>query len=180
MKKIFCALFGAAIMAAFLLAVNIPATERLVGVIQSFQGLSTDSKTTTGIITGSTWKETDTGRRYIFNGSAWVVDAVVAGTDSVRMTATGVSAAVCPRGYQHLTWYFDIYNINTSVTIGLQVKKGTTPWRYAEAAIAYTANGNYGLTYLYAATADSMRLNWSAEAGGTAAIVTHNVGLSGE
>lgn len=39
--------------------------------IQRYQGLSTDTKLTSGVITGSTFLETDTGARYVFDGSAW-------------------------------------------------------------------------------------------------------------
>lgn len=47
-----------------------PANKRY---IEAF-GLSTDSKPTTGIITGSVFVEVDTGKAYLFNetASAWV------------------------------------------------------------------------------------------------------------
>lgn len=42
-----------------------------------YAGLSTDTKTTTDLGDLSTWWETDTGIRYIWDGSAWQVDTTV-------------------------------------------------------------------------------------------------------
>jgi hypothetical protein len=53
--------------------------------IADFTCLSTDSKSTTGIVIGATAYETDTGKRFIFDGSAW--QAVVS------LSSSGFSAA---------------------------------------------------------------------------------------
>ena len=47
-----------------------PANKRYIEVF----GLSTDSKPTTGVITGSVFVEVDTGKAYLFNeaSSTWV------------------------------------------------------------------------------------------------------------
>jgi hypothetical protein len=125
------------------------------------------------------FKETDTGLVWIYNGTSWYLPSVSAVTDTTRKTASGVSAAVSTKGYQKATLYFTVYNINTSVTVGMQARTTNTAWRYVEGASTYTANGDYGLTWAHAATSDSLRWNWSAEVGGTDAIVTGNFALSG-
>lgn len=39
--------------------------------IVSFIGLSTDTKPTIGVPVGSRFYETDTGKRFIYSGTAW-------------------------------------------------------------------------------------------------------------
>lgn len=45
--------------------------EQLIKNFASFIGLSSDTKTTSGILAGSTWRERDTGNFYVFDGTDW-------------------------------------------------------------------------------------------------------------
>lgn len=47
-------------------------TVKMLDNIHNYIGLSTDTKPTSPL-TGSTFKETDTGQEFIYNGSAWVI-----------------------------------------------------------------------------------------------------------
>ena len=47
--------------------------EVLVTKVFRYIGVSTDTKTTAGVPAGSTWYETDTLARFLYSGSAWVV-----------------------------------------------------------------------------------------------------------
>lgn len=58
---------------------------------QLFAGLSTDTKPTVGVVTGSEFTETDTGDKYLYDGSAW---ANTSGEErSATWTVVGDSAA---------------------------------------------------------------------------------------
>jgi hypothetical protein len=46
---------------------------KLITSTNRYQGLSGDSKPTTGVPAGSTFYELDTGNTYIFDGSSWVL-----------------------------------------------------------------------------------------------------------
>jgi len=150
-----------------------------VGNILVYYGLSTDTKPVRSTLPiGSKFVETNTGRTFYYNGSSWVGANTYAVTDTVQMSAPGYSAPICTRGYNTLTWNLDIYNINTSVIVGLMVRTVKSGWRLAEAALTYTANGSYGITDPYISASDSAKLYWSSETGGTDTILTHNPVLS--
>lgn len=51
-------------------------TVQLISNTNRYQGLSTDSKPTTGILRGSEFFEEDTGKKFRFTGSAWIPEAV--------------------------------------------------------------------------------------------------------
>lgn len=42
-----------------------------LAVIDTYIGLSTDEKPTTGVRAGSRWLERDTGREYAYDGDGW-------------------------------------------------------------------------------------------------------------
>ena len=102
-------------------------------------------------------------------------------TDSAIMIAPGNSAAVyCGYRYNKILWYFTVANINTSVAVTLQAKIGTAEWTNVWAdSLVYTANGNYGLEWFGAALADSLRLRFLYEIGGTTATITHQASMVG-
>lgn len=105
----------------------------------------------------------------------------IAETDTTTLTAPGYSRAVsCYGGYTKVLWYFKIANIDTKVSVALQAKKGHGEWTSVFAdSIAYTENGNFGFEWDGCALADSLRLWFVSEAGGTAATITHNAALYG-
>ncbi len=150
-----------------------------VGGTQTFVGLSSDTKPSAD--EGSTYIETDTGKKWLYDGSSWVVQAVSSVTDTTTLRAPGYSSAVwCGGGYTKLLWYFTVASINTSVGVVLQAKKGNSGWTNVFAdSLVYTANGSYGLEWENVALADSVRFRFYSEGGGTDALITHNVALAG-
>ena len=150
-----------------------------VGNILVYYGLSTDTKPTRSTLPiGSKFVETDTGRTFYYNGSSWFNATSYAVIDTVQMSAPGYSAPICTRGYNTITWNYNVYNINTSLIVGLWVRTVKSGWRLAEAAITHTASGSYGITDPYISASDSAKLQWVSETGGTDAILTHNPVLS--
>ena len=77
-------------------------TERLYAVdedgLQHYLGLSSDTKTTSGVPVGSKWLETDTGECHTYNGTSWapISRAVVDGnlTPLGYAQYTSLSAAI--------------------------------------------------------------------------------------
>ncbi len=152
----------------------------------SVWGLSTDTKpfvTQRGdsLAAGTIFTETDTGKKWIFNGSAWSEYTVSAVTDTTRLSAPGYTAAVSCKGYSKATWYFTVSNINSAVAMVLQARRGNSGWfNCVNDSTRYTENGSYGLTWNDVATADSLRGRWISEGGGTDAQILSNFGLSGQ
>jgi len=105
----------------------------------------------------------------------------IAVTDTTTMTAPGYSNAVwCGGTYSKLLWFFTVSNINTKVSVALQARNGNSGWVNVVAdSTEITANGSYGFEWENVALADSVRFRFIAEAGGTAAKITHNVALAG-
>lgn len=63
-------------------------TIQLVGVVQHFIGVAADVKPTAGVPVGSTFYETDTKARYVFNAGAWTLQ-----TQEVSL-ATALSSSI--------------------------------------------------------------------------------------
>jgi hypothetical protein len=105
----------------------------------------------------------------------------VAVTDTTTLSAPGYSAAVwCGGRYSKLLWFFTIASIDTKVSVALQARNGDSGWVNIFAdSLGYTANGSYGLEWENVALADSVRFRFIAESGGTGALITQNVALSG-
>jgi len=159
-------------------AVSIGAWTKL-GTIGSYQGLSTETKPANAV-TGSIYKCTDIFLIYEWDGTTWNINTVSAVGDTLTLTAPGNTAAIFVRGYKEVTWFFTIASINTKVNLGVQLKKGNGVWTTVDQdSLFYTANGNYGLEYNHIADSDSARFKFISEAGGTAALITQNYGLSG-
>lgn len=151
-----------------------------LGIVTNYIGLSTDTKPSTSVKTGSMFLETDTGGSFIYNGSAWVMNTRVAVKDTLTMLAPGHTAAIYCRGFNNVTWYYKVANINSRVSIAMQIKKGNGDWASVDQdSIIHVANGNYGLFYTGVGDADSTRFKWFAEGGGNDALITPNAGLSG-
>ena len=97
------------------------------------------------------------------------------------LAATGATSAIFVRGYDIAGFLFEIVLINTNVTVGLQGKVGTSGWANLDVdPTTYTANGNEGLISSNIADLDSLRMNFSAETGGTDAIITNVVSTRGK
>lgn len=67
---------------------------RLLGVTTAYIGLAADTKPTAGVTAGSTFYEQDTGKRFIYTGSAWVQFSPDVYTDRIVGLGTGVSGFV--------------------------------------------------------------------------------------
>jgi len=151
----------------------------------SFIGLSSDTKPTTLSGQGQTFYETDTGATYINNGENWVFNLqspyAVGDSTGESLSAVGATLGLSVRGYNIAGFLFEITDINTNVTIGLQTKTGTSGWTDLDIdPTVYTSDGNEGLVSSNVAVADSLRLNFSAESGGTDAIITNIVSTRGK
>ncbi len=182
MKRIL--FIGLLLVAAVILVTASPiwfadATVKQVIGTQTYIGLSTDTKPSSPD-EGSTFYETNTGRSWIYTGSAWTLRAVKAVYDTTTLRAPGVSGAVSCAGYQTLSWLFTVANINTNVVVAVQLKFGNSNWTSVlTTGVTYTANGDYGFENIGIAHADSARLKFVSETGGTDATITHSVSLSG-
>lgn len=143
-------------------------TVRRMTNISNYTCLSTDSKPTLAAAnTGSSILETDTGRRYVWEGTEWVLDSNNYTTGPDTLTATGTGEVCNVTGFTLATYLYTISNINTSVTVQMEGKAGASAWTIIGAAETKTANGNYGLASTQVSHYDSLRFNFSAEAGGT-------------
>ena len=150
--------------------------------LSTFIGLSSDTKPSNLSGAGQTFYEADTSLFYVWSGTAWGVQSisVVGDSTGASLAAPGVTAAIYLKGYDIAGFYFEITNINTSVTIGLQSKAGTSGWTDHDIEpTTYTGDDNEGLVSSNIAGMDSLRLNFSAEAGGTDAIITNIVPTRG-
>ncbi len=49
-------------------------TVRLINTIQRWEGKSTDNKPTSGVSEGSTFKELNTGKKFVYHNSDWEKD----------------------------------------------------------------------------------------------------------
>jgi hypothetical protein len=161
------------------LSINATAEVKRVVGYQTYIGLSSDTKPTTAD-EGSIFTETDTGKKWIWNGTTWVVQAITAVQDTVTYRAPGYTDPISVKGFQKVTWYFNIGSINTSVAMALLSKKGAGAWTAVRTdSTVYLSNGAYGLTWTNAATADSIKGRWIYEVGGSDALITSVFGLSG-
>lgn len=146
----------------------------------TFYGLSSDSKPTSTFqgrttVVGDRFFEIDTGIESVFDGAVFAVSGaatVEAVANSVSLTSPQTTVAMSVSGYNIAGYFFDIASINTSVTMILQAKTGSSAWTAFEAdSTTYTTNGGKSLYSSDVAILDSMRLKWHSEAGGTAAVL---------
>ena len=177
--------FIGCIILVFLFIGLVEADPRRITTTYRYQGLSTDTKATTNVLKGSTFYEEDTGTTYIYNGSAWVLGLQAANAvgDSTgeSLIAPGISSVIYVRGFTIAGFLFEITQINTNATIGLEAKVGTSGWTNLDVdPTTYTSDGNEGLVSSNIANIDSLRLNFSAESGGTDAIITNIVSTRGK
>ena len=166
MKKIFFILLLVAI------PITVYAADFLMqSSYRHYEGLSTDTKPTdlNEAEVGYTAHETDTGKSWLWNGTAWVVNSAGIATtvsDTTSINAIGVSEVLATVGYNLGGFYFTLANVDTDMTIDLEVRAGNSAWTSAgDQTTTYTTDGDYGLLSGSIAAADSIRLNWSAETG---------------
>lgn len=175
MKKV-CA--GILLVAMVLVWSNTQATVTATGSINLYQGLSTDTKPTSSKV-GSRFHEYDTGRDFISNGTTWSAVIIKTVKDTLTLSAPGNGVAYATAGYNRATVLYTVSGINSSVASALQVRYGNSGWTSVVAdSTVVVVNGNYGLTYLGLAAADSVRYKWLTEGGGTSAVVVYNMALS--
>ncbi len=178
MKRILLILLAFATLV--MVAASVTGTVYELGIVTNYIGLSTDTKPSTSVKTGSMFLETDTGASYLYNGSAWVMNTRIAVKDTTTMQAPASTTAIYCRGYDKVTWYYKVATINTSVGVAMQIKKGNGAWYSVDQdSTIHLANGNYGFTWSHVGTADSSRFNWISEGGGTSAVITTSAALSG-
>ncbi len=152
---------------------------------KQYTGKSSDTKPTlSDRDAGSEFIELNTGRHYLWDSDSWELQKssayAVGDSTGASLSATGETAAIYVRGFTIAGFFFEITKINTNATIGLQSKVGTSGWTNHDIdPTTYTANGNEGLVSSSIADVDSIRLNFSAETGGTDAIITNIVPTRG-
>lgn len=178
MKRIL--IIGMLMIAAGLAAIgtNTDATVKQVVGTQTYIGLSTDTKPT-GPDEGSTFYETNTGRSWIYTGSAWALRMVKAGVDTTSLFAPGYTDPVSVAGYSKATFYVTVEAINTTATVALYAKKGNAAWTIVGDSLSVSANGDYAITWSSVATADSVKGRFVSETGGTAVRIRTSFGLGG-
>lgn len=118
----------------------------------------------------------------LFGAGTVAAQAVrIAYSDTTLMAAPANSEAIHVGGrYREIMWYFKVTNINSSVTVALQIKSGFGSWVSVWAdSLIYEEDGDYGLEWDGVSLADSIRFKWISEAGGTDALVRHNSILFG-
>lgn len=130
----------------------------------SWTWLSTDTQPTAAVngVTpkaGDIGQETDTGLKWLYNGSSWGrMTNVVTKTDTVSYTTAGVTAAFASAGIKALTTSITV----NSDTIGaqLQGKKIGNDWGTVDNSADSTLilNKTVNLTFLYPSHFDSMRV----------------------
>lgn len=164
MKKIFLIL-----LMLMVLAPTVYAAFVMQRSYRHYEGLSTDTLPTalTAAQVGFTAHEADTGVSYLWTGTTWMIDSPNIATtvaDTTSINAIGTSDAIATVGYNLGGYYFTLVNIDTDMTIDLEVRAGDSAWTSAgDQTTTYTTDGDYGLLSGSIAAADSMRLNWSAE-----------------
>ncbi len=175
------------ILALFIFALTLWGTSIATVRVQStnppaYIGDSSDSKPTGTVTrTGSTFKESDTGREYIYSGAAWFLQKAEFTSDPDTLNAPGNGTPVATAGFSKCILYYSVASINTSVTTALQVRADSTNWTSVDTdSVIVTTNGYKGFEYNGIASADSLRVKFISEAGGTAAVIIYNAKLSNE
>jgi hypothetical protein len=76
-------------------------TVTLLRAPQSYQGLSTDTKPTTGVLFGATFRESNTGREFIYNGSSWFQNRKYVASSQGVLAAAAASTGIAAAGYSN-------------------------------------------------------------------------------
>lgn len=95
---------------------------RLVRTNVKYIGLSTDIKPTAGIDHGAEFKETNTGKRFVYNGVTWVDDSVQVAFP-IDQTTPGVT-----NGVQLTGSTLDIRGLAINKPLATAVIVGATYW----------------------------------------------------
>ena len=157
------------------------ATVRRLTNIYRYAGLSTDTKPTDSVLTGSTFLETDTGRSFIYDSSSWTsVNENFVDATPDTLTATGSATAFYTKGYSIGAFQYTISTINTNVVCAMQGKFGSSQWTTIGSNATQTANGNYGLVSNEIAIYDSLKFTFVSESGGTTAVIAINTAFAKE
>ena len=150
-----------------------------------FTGLSSDTKPTLEEReAGSTFIETDTMGNFIWNGSAWTSKGFETGgylaESTAGLTAPGFTAAINVRGYSKGGYYIETRTVDTSVALALQLRTVGSEWTSVADSTVYTVNKNDLLISANVSLADSARLWWISEAGGTSGTVSYAPSFGGQ
>ena len=84
-----------------------------------------------------------------------------------QLTTPGTTTSRDARGYQYLTFYLTVNNINDSIDVRPEVSPDNTNWYPLGDDYLITSNGTDIITFAYAQSLQYVRLNWVAETGGT-------------
>jgi hypothetical protein len=130
----------------------------------SWTGLSSDTKPiTSAVMPGDTFTETDTGRKWLYNGSAWGLVNTVTKADTVSFAAVGHTIAFPTIGMKSVTTAVTV----NSDTIGFQFqgKKIGNDWGTLDNAndSTYAANETVSLRFDAPSHYDSLRVNISSK-----------------
>ena len=145
---------------------------------RSYTGLSTDTRPTLEEKhAGSTFTETDTGRAYIWNGSAWAGNGIpfsagLFDDTTSKLTAAGqTSVAVYSRGFNVAGYYIETASIGTSATVRILGRTALTNWTAITDSTVITDDGNHFISTTLTALTDSLKLEFLSENGGTSATI---------
>jgi len=179
MKRIFLMALIALVMGGAVLSRAEVRSRHEPGI--TYYGLSTDTKPTDSLVgPGSVFTETDTGVTWLYNGSAWGLQGAGGGgvapvaADLDTLKTTGVSTAIDMTGSASAAFYLSVSSIDTDITVYLEAKNNLSGWSNVNASGDSTVIDLDGTTVLQwsgFAPADSARVFWSGESGGTAAVV---------
>ena len=167
MRKI---ILGLIIAICLLPIIKAQSTIVLLRGMNHYQGLSTDTKSTTGIIKGSTFYETDTGRSLVYDGSAWRFRFTdIAATRDTLTNQDSISVHHSVKGFNLAGFMYEVRSIAGTAYLFMEGKTGTGNWTNVDNegdSLTHTADGHYGVNYNKCALLDSTRLRLSTFSAG--------------
>lgn len=148
---------------------------------RTYLGLSTDTKSTTGIPVGSTFYETDNKSMFIYNGSSWIIQTGVSIVDDETLSptvatvnaGTAATGALSCYGFDSMTFSFKITSFVSNINALIEFTDDGTNWFIADdmtTSTQYTANGTFSLRTEDSANHAQVRLRVSTMASGTPAM----------
>lgn len=124
------------------------------GQVATYIGLSTDSKESYGTA-GNTFYETDTGRMYFHNGSAWVLKYITVTSDPDTLETAAYSTPVGTAGFDEAAFNIQVSGAaGDTLTFAVEGKLGTgNDWeRITRTSLSDLSSNTYDFVY---STSDS-------------------------